>query len=332
MTIPRSRSVIMAAMGGMMAIATASAQPTNQPDYVAPGRPGLLGMQMPGPQATAAIDAMLAALDRSPNLVVAEIGSRVVTWGDVADSVRGMPPITRSVPPRQLYQTAAIHVMQNKALAYLGETTGLDKNPIVQRHMKNAADEILANEYLNRTLIQNITDKALRAVYDRDVANKPGPDEVHLRIVMTATEAEASYLIQKLQAGADFVQIAREFSRDGTAANGGDLGYVPLIKLAPEIGAVAFALAPGQTTAFPVKSGNYWFIIRVDGRIHKPGPTFEEAQSTLADDLVHATIGPLKAMAIRQVPVKIHDVPGGTPGLPDGVKLDAPGTPAPAPR
>lgn len=256
------------------------------------------------------MEAALAVLDRSSGTVVAEVGSATVTWGDVADSIRSMPPIVGSVPFQQLYQRAAAQVMQVQALALLATQSGLDKDPIVQRRLKNAADQALAGEYMRRSLAPNITDKALRAVYDGAVAGKPGPEEVDARIIMVDSEDEATALIQRLQKGADFPQLARESSKDGTAENDGELGYARLDMLAPEIGSVVFALAPGQMTAFPVRSGNSWFILKVESRRQPPPPSFEVARTPLEQDVIHAGVPELRRMALQAVAIRYYGLAG----------------------
>ena len=268
------------------------------------------GLPPPDIKATASLSAALAELDRSAGTVVAEVGGQAVTWGDVADAIRAMPPIVSAIPFQQLYQNATVQVMEQKALVRLGDTTGLNKDPVVQRRMKNAAEQLMATEVLRRSLAPNITDKALRAVYDGVIAGKPGPDEVRARIIMTETKQEAVVLIQKLQAGEDFGTLAQKFSKDGTASKGGDLGYARLDMLAPEIGAVMFSFGVGQTTAYPVRSGNSWFIVKVEGRRQPPAPSFEEARPALERDIIHAGVPELMRMALQPMDVKYHGLAG----------------------
>ena len=277
-----------------------------------PAALGHMGLPLPTPDSVQSLQGLLAAFDRTPDLVIAEIGTRTVTWGDLADAIRDMPPIAGTIPFPQLYQSVLRRVIENKAMASLGERTGMDKDPAVARRMKRAPDDVLAAEFLRRSLAPNITDKALREVYDRDVANKPGPDEVRIRLIMVDQEEEAAYVIQKLQGGDDFATLARDMSKDATAKNGGDLGYARRDLLAPEIGALAFSMAPGQITAYPLKSGGHWFVIKVEGRIHKPAPSFEEAKAALTEDVTHAVLDELKRMAVGAANVKYHAIPDST--------------------
>ena len=275
-----------------------------------PASPPIVGLPPPDIKAEASLNAALTELDRSAATVVAEVNERPVTWGDVADTIRAMPTIVSAIPFQQLYQNATVQVMQQKALVQIGETTGLDKDRVVQRRMKNAAEQVMASEVLRRSLAPNITDQALRAVYDGVIAGKPGADEVQARIIMVDTKEEAIGLIQQLQVGGDFSALARRLSKDGTASSGGELGYAKLDMLAPEIGSVMFALAPGQMTAFPVRSSNSWFIIKIEGRRQPPTPSFAEARPALERDIIHAGMPELMRMALQPATVKYHGLAG----------------------
>ena len=268
------------------------------------------GLPAPGPEAFASLQKLEAELDRSGGTVVADVGPHAVTWADIADIIRAMPPIAGGVPFPVLYQRAATQALEQAALALRGETSGLDKDPVVRRRMRNAADQALATEVIRRSLAPNLTDQALHATYDALVANKAAPEEVDIRLIMTDTKAEATALIGQLNSGANFAELATKFSKDGTAQNGGELGYARQDLLSPEIGAVAFAMAPGQMTAYPVRSGNGWFVIRVESRRQPAAPTFAAARGPLEQDIIHAGAPFLMRQALKSAPVSYHGAAG----------------------
>lgn len=93
--------------------------------------------------------------------------------------------------------------------------------------------------------------------------------QVHSRHILVADEATARALIQQLQAGADFAQLAGEYSLDSsTALNGGDLDWVSEGELLqPEVEAAIFALEPGQLAAEPVRSSLGYHVVEVLERV-----------------------------------------------------------------
>ena len=81
-------------------------------------------------------------------------------------------------------------------------------------------------------------------------------DDARLRLVA---------LRERILAGADFAELARLNSEDGTAANGGDLGWVYPVDTVPEFERAMNALAPGELSA-PVRTPFGYHLIRVDAR------------------------------------------------------------------
>lgn len=81
-------------------------------------------------------------------------------------------------------------------------------------------------------------------------------EQVHARHILSMTPAEANALLAQLRAGADFGQLAQQYSKDTiTSAGGGDLGWFPrggLFDAALET--AAFELQPGQIGKAPVAS------------------------------------------------------------------------------
>jgi len=100
-------------------------------------------------------------------------------------------------------------------------------------------------------------------------------DEVHVRHILIKpsqirSEAESRRLIERLrdriQAGEDFAELARNFSEDpGSALNGGDLNWIDPNSLVPEFREVMLNSANGQLSE-PFKTQFGWHILEVLGR------------------------------------------------------------------
>ncbi len=75
---------------------------------------------------------------------------------------------------------------------------------------------------------------------------------------------KAAMLIQKLEAGADFTELATDYSEDPSASTGGDIGFIPessLNRSDPALKKAALSLKPGQFSQ-PVhtKDGGYTIL------------------------------------------------------------------------
>ena len=185
---------------------------------------------------------------------------------DVADIIRALPATVRALPFDTLYPAVRKQLIQIQAMAVGAEKLGLDKDPIVVRRVKAAGDRALSSESMQRQSSAGITDKMILDRYDRDSARKPDPEEGHVHFILVATRSEASAIIAKLAGAADFATGARQSSRDNTGRQGGDLGFVRHTNLTPEVGVVAFAPKPGETTSYPVETSLGWFAVRAEDR------------------------------------------------------------------
>jgi parvulin-like peptidyl-prolyl isomerase len=89
-------------------------------------------------------------------------------------------------------------------------------------------------------------------------------EQVHLRQIVVAGEAEARSLLEELKAGkARFEDLARAHSIDeSTRDSGGDLGFVPRGMLPETVERVAFGLEPGEI-AGPIQTTLGWHLIQL---------------------------------------------------------------------
>lgn len=259
------------------------------------------------------IAAIASQLDRTPDTVAATVDGTPITLGMVADRLRELPPNMKTIPGPRLFQIALRDVITRRAAVIKAKALGLNKDPVIQRHMTEAADQVLITALLDREAPKTLTKAQISQRYKTEVAAQPGPVAVQLRIIITRTEAAAQQVLGLIQNGMDFAAAARKFSQDTSKANGGEVGYVRRDQLSPEIGAVAFSLAPGQTTAYPVPSGGLWFVLRCEARRMDSPPTLQQATPRLRQELLpQAAVGVLEK---ARAAVKVQEF--GATGQPD---------------
>jgi peptidyl-prolyl cis-trans isomerase C len=250
------------------------------------------------------------AQDKSARSVVAEVDGRAVTLGDVGDAIKKLPPNMAAQPFADLFPGVLAKLVRQQALVIRAQQQALDEDPAVRRKVKAAADQVMANELLRQEISRTITEQALLERFNKDVAGKPGPDEVHVRIIMAPSQEAATALIAELRAGADFATLAKRSSQDVTASIGGDLGYVGLDGLNAEIGAVAFSLPPGQFTPFPVSSAGAWFIVKIEDRRQGKTPSFPEARDRLEQTMLREGVPDVTTKALAGVTVREYSING----------------------
>ncbi len=88
-------------------------------------------------------------------------------------------------------------------------------------------------------------------------------EQIHVRHILVATEEEARRVLERLKAGEDFAQLARELSRDtASGKNGGDLGWIGRGMTVEPFEKAAFALEVGRWSE-PVQTQFGFHIIQV---------------------------------------------------------------------
>jgi peptidyl-prolyl cis-trans isomerase C len=99
-----------------------------------------------------------------------------------------------------------------------------------------------------------------------------------------ATKAKAKTTIdsvlKKAKGGEDFAKLAQQYSQDGSAAQGGDLGPFPREQMVPEFSNVAFSLKPGQISDVVTTQFGY-HIIKVTEHAQPRTISFDEAAPRL---------------------------------------------------
>jgi peptidyl-prolyl cis-trans isomerase SurA len=117
----------------------------------------------------------------------------------------------------------------------------------------------------------------LKLLGRRDAASAGGPPvmQTHVRQILIRTseavsDADAKRTLESLRerivrGGADFAALARVHSEDGSAARGGDLGWIYPGDTAPDFERAMDALKPGEISQ-PVKTQFGWHLIQVLAR------------------------------------------------------------------
>lgn len=266
----------------------------------------------PGAVGTTPAPASQAASDP----IIATVGGQPVHQSEVQDEVRTLPGSSGEAPYAHLYSVALRRVIEREALLQRARAEGLAADPETLRHMQEAGDRVLEDSYLQHATAAQVTEAMLLQKYQAEIAGKPGPSEVEGRAILVPTEEQANSIIEKLRSGADFAVLAGQFSKDVSAAKGGDLGFMTRDALGPEVGAVLFSLLPGQMSAYPVKTPVGWFVLKLEARRSTPTPTFQEARDRLLAECQRDELGAVVQAALRQAPVQYLTAAGGDSGSP----------------
>ena len=155
-------------------------------------------------------------------------------------------------------------------------------------------------------------------------------------------QRKAKMLVDKLNSGADFAQLAMDYSEDtNTAANGGDLGYIPESSLSqsdPLLKKTVLSLKPGQVST-PIVLKDSTRILKLVAReaAGQRGVTDPQVQQTVRDTLRNRKEQLLRAayLAVARDDAKVtnylaEQVVEASGKLPDAAKSTIPPVKPPA--
>jgi foldase protein PrsA len=175
--------------------------------------------------------------------------------------------------------------------------TELEKD---QEREKFFEENNINDEFIREQLVN---DKYMRAFYD-EIKNSIESDDAFLQEqyktyvakvdashILVEDEATAKVVSEKLSAGEDFAELAKEYSTDpGSAASGGDLGFFDRGKMVPAFENVAFSSEVGSISD-PVQSQFGYHIIRVNDK--------KTVQNMIDDEEKEETINRYKEQIVQ---------------------------------
>lgn len=260
-----------------------------------------------------------AVADPVADPVVAKVGDVDIHMSEVKLAEQSLPAQARSMDPAKLYPLVVDQLIDAQALLVEARKTGLDKDPEVQQQMKMAQERMLESALLNKLVMPQVSEDALKAKYDQTYANKPGEPEVHARHILVPDEATAKKIIAELKKGGDFAALSKQYSKDpGAAQQGGDLGWFKKSDMVPEFADAAFALKDKETTPTPVKTQfGYHVIQTLEHRTSQP-PTFEEVHDQLRQQVGQEAVHKAIADARSSVTVQQFNQDGSPMKATDG--------------
>jgi peptidyl-prolyl cis-trans isomerase C len=152
-----------------------------------------------------------------------------------------------------------------------------DTAAMLELERLNVLQQAMSERYLKD---KKPTDQDLHAEYDTQVALLP-KTEYRARHILVATSAFAQQLIDRLNKGADFADLAKKESMDSSKSNGGELGWFTPDHMVKPFSEAVIALKKGDVTQAPVQTQYGWHVIQLEETRDTPLPPFEQVKDRL---------------------------------------------------
>ncbi|MHA3914193.1 peptidylprolyl isomerase [Halovulum sp. GXIMD14793] len=230
--------------------------------------------------ATGAADAAAdEAVEYDSDTVLATVNGTAITLGHVAVMVNRLPPQYQQLEDQQLLDGILQQMVEHQILLEQLEARGTISKPLALT-VENEVRAMKAQEIANEFYLEPVSEEDLQKAYDEAIAGIPPSVEYSAAHILVETEDEAKALVEALNGGADFAELAKEKSVGPSGPNGGDLGWFGAGQMVPEFEQAVMSLEPGAISA-PVQTQFGWHVVKLNETREKPLPTMEEMEATL---------------------------------------------------
>lgn len=219
------------------------------------------------------------------NPVVAKVDGKDITRVDVYRFIQTMPQNIQQMPAIQVYPIAMEQVINTRIVQTQADNAKIVDSAEFKREVEIAKQQIARNLYLQKKVDAKLTDKAIKNAYDDYVKKIPTVEERRARHILVETEAKAKAVLDKLNKGGKFEELATELSIGPTAPKGGDLGYFAKAEMVPEFANAAFGMKKGSVLDKPVQTQFGWHVIQLVDVRDRAKPSIEQMTPVLRAEL-----------------------------------------------
>jgi parvulin-like peptidyl-prolyl isomerase len=161
-----------------------------------------------------------------------------------------------------------------------------------KRMEENLIVRVMRQENVDRWV--NVSPAMVRRWYDEHQDDYLMPAKIRLRAIVIfkretpeSTAAQRKLVIDiklQLNKGGDFAALARQYSEDNKASDGGDWGQVETALLQRNLAIVAARLKPGETSKI-IETGDGYYIFKSEGGEPAGYTAFEDARDAIEKEL-----------------------------------------------
>lgn len=235
--------------------------------------------------------------------VIARVNSVAISQADLDAAVRGSgQPDTPALRAAFKNQLIARELFRQAA-----QKQHYDAHADVQAVVEQAKTAAMMQAYLRDAVKPAaVTDADVKAKYDAIVASL-GENEYKPSAIAVKDEATAKTALEQLKKGADFAQLAKQYSQGPNAAQGGVLNWVSFkmpitagnTQNWPQPLAEALVKLPqGAVSSAPVQVGDAFWILRVDQMRKTQIPAFDQSKDALRKELEQVALAKATAQVV----------------------------------
>jgi parvulin-like peptidyl-prolyl isomerase len=227
------------------------------------------------------------------NEVLAKVGDRTITVGELADRLASQSPYLQArfeSPERR--KEFLDNLVRYELLVYEAKRRGYADDPEVVSARRNIMIQELIKQEVDEPLeSEEISDEVVQAEYEANPTEFDRPAQVRASHIFIEDRAKAARVLKQAKAAdqSAFTKLARDESEDETTkADGGDLRFftADAEKPSPAVRDAAFSLARvGAVYPELIEAGGGYHIVMLTGKRAELKRTYEQAKRAIRHKL-----------------------------------------------
>ncbi|MCF8469560.1 MAG: peptidylprolyl isomerase [Parvibaculum sp.] len=223
-----------------------------------------------------------------PDEAVATVNGTSIRYSDLAMADEEMGAALARLEPQVRFQYLLGMLIDRRVVALEAKEKHIGDDPAVKRRQDYFNEKALRDVYWVQLMQDKVTDEAVSAYYDKNIAKAPAEQEAHARHILVQTEGEAEKAAAAIKDGKSFEAVAKDYSANpGAEEDEGDLGWFRKGDMVPEFDKTVFAMKPGEVSA-PVKTQFGWHVIQLVGLRDVAKPSLDEAREDIIRTIARA--------------------------------------------
>ncbi len=217
--------------------------------------------------------------------VIAKVNGKAITVKDFDSRLSKMPAYYKAIASQR--KKDFLEDMINEQLLYKEALKrGLNRDKDVKELIEEARNKIIVAKLLeNESKKTAVSEEKIEEFYQEHKDDFVTPLKMRASHIMVDTEEEAREVQKKLNEGADFAQLAKEYSKDPSKDRGGDIGYFVKGQLMPQIEEVCLKLDVGQTSDI-IRTKFGYHIIRLTEKVEPRTVDLSEVRDAIKKELM----------------------------------------------
>lgn len=213
--------------------------------------------------------------------VVATVNGTEITLGHMLMVRASLPEQYQQLPDDVLWDGIMDQIVQQTVLSQ--QDSG-EETRRVKLALENERRALMAAQVIEGIVDDAVTDAAVQEAYEQTYLQADQAEEFNASHILVTTEEEAAAIVEELNGGADFAEVARAKSTGPSGPNGGQLGWFGAGMMVPEFQAAVEALEVGAISG-PVQTQFGWHVIILNEKRAKEAPSLDEVRAEIEAQL-----------------------------------------------